>query len=106
MSFQLSADSGNGSSITDPGVQQPVNVVKGKVTYQFDFPAEMVGMLIGRNGRNIKDLKERSGCEIAVKDKMFTQEFKLICLEGRCLFGLDMQMIFRGVITHYQGCVK
>ena len=65
-------------------VQQPLNPVKGPVTYQFDFPAEMVGMLIGRSGRNIKDLKERSGCEIAVKDKLYSHDFKMICLEGGC----------------------
>ena len=57
----------------------------GRVEYSFNFPADMCGMLIGRKGANIKDLKDRSGCEITVKNKLYTQDLKLICLEGETM---------------------
>ena len=73
----------SGDSNISPSLQPSLPPLKSE--YNFDFPAELCGMLIGRHGANIKDLKDRSGCEITVKDKLYTADTKLICLEGRTI---------------------
>ena len=95
MWLQHSADSGNGSSIPDPSAMTSTSTV-----YCFDFPADMCGMLIGRKGTNIKDLKDKAGCEITVKDKMYTLDFKLICLEGNIIIPINHMSMFMLCTQH------
>lgn len=52
------------------------------IVYEFDFPSELCGRLIGRNGKNINILKDRSGVEITIKRKPYTKELQVVCLEG------------------------
>ncbi|KAI0220716.1 A-kinase anchor protein 1, mitochondrial [Lamellibrachia satsuma] len=52
------------------------------IVYEFDFPSELCGRLIGRNGKNINILKDRSGIEITIKRKPYTKELQVVCLEG------------------------
>ena len=74
---------------SSPQQQTPVPSSGGRTTrrrnhivYEFDFPSELCGRLIGRNGKNINILKDRSGVEITIKRKPYTKELQVVCLEG------------------------
>ena len=100
---QVSADSGR-SSLVDGTVNEGSTTPKhqpkqqqlstgGRATrrrnhiiYEFDFPTELCGRLIGRNGKNINILKDRSGVEITIKRKSYTKELQVVCLEGEHAF--------------------
>ncbi len=96
--IQLSADSGQGGSIketcspvTVPGTATSL----GRVTFEFDFPSEYCGRLIGRNGRNINELKAKAGgVEVLIKRKMYTQDVQVVCLEGRSAYIIYMTCIY------------
>ena len=102
---QVSADSGRSSLVDgtiNEGTTTPQHQPKqqqlstgGRATrrrnhivYEFDFPTELCGRLIGRNGKNINILKDRSGVEITIKRKSYTKELQLqvVCLEGEHAF--------------------
>lgn len=114
---QVSADSGRGSMVdgvinesdttpkqkpkqrqSSPQQQQQSTPSSGgrttrrrnHIVYEFDFPSELCGRLIGRNGKNINILKDRSGIEITIKRKPYTKELQVVCLEGEQGLGKSM----------------
>lgn len=50
--------------------------------YQFDFPSDLCGQLIGRHGHNIRQIKETSGASIIIRGKSCTADYQLVILEG------------------------
>lgn len=60
---------------------------KSRVVYQFDFPSDLCGRLIGKQGRNVLSIREKSGADIVVKNKLTTTTFRVVVLEGMWTFG-------------------
>lgn len=59
---------------------------KSRVVYQFDFPSDLCGRLIGKQGRNVLSIREKSGADIVVKNKLTTTTFRVVVLEGILTF--------------------
>ncbi|XP_021371300.1 KH domain-containing protein akap-1-like isoform X2 [Mizuhopecten yessoensis] len=53
-----------------------------KETYEFNFPTQFCGRLIGKHGKNIQLLKERSGANISLSNHPYTPDFQLCLIEG------------------------
>lgn len=54
--------------------------------YQFDFPTDLCGQLIGRHGHNIRQIKEISGASIIIRRKSCTADYQIVILEGMLSF--------------------
>ena len=81
--MQLSADSGKGTSIGElvssvSGEQQHTGVA----TYEFHFPTDLCGLLIGKHGKHINVIKEQSGSRISVKRIPYVDDYQAVYLEG------------------------
>jgi A-kinase anchor protein 1 len=50
--------------------------------YEFDMPSNLCGLFIGRGGMAIKQLRFKTGIDVIVRPKQFTEEFQLVVLEG------------------------
>ncbi|XP_067685856.1 A-kinase anchor protein 1, mitochondrial-like [Haliotis asinina] len=77
---EASNDSGRGGSVSEP--MPPPMMTSDTVRYEFNFPSELCGRLIGKNGRNINLVKERSGANIALKNNPCTPNFQICVIEG------------------------
>ncbi|XP_076453378.1 uncharacterized protein LOC143288608 [Babylonia areolata] len=76
---EASNDSGRGGSVGDTLVPLPA----GDVTrYEFNFPSELCGRLIGRGGKNIQYIKDQSGATITLTSNPFTPEFQICQVQG------------------------
>ncbi|XP_071946466.1 A-kinase anchor protein 1, mitochondrial-like isoform X2 [Antedon mediterranea] len=75
-----STDSGRGStnmpssSTTNPDSLQTV--------YQFEFPTKRVGKMIGKQGRSIKNLKEKSGANIVLEKIQYNRDYQNCVIKG------------------------
>ena len=56
-----------------------------KTSYQFNFPADLCGLLIGSRGKNIRRVMEQSGSVIVVQDKLYDPSHQLITVEGKII---------------------
>ena len=56
-----------------------------KTSYQFNFPADLCGLLIGSRGKNIRRVMDQSGTVIVVNDKVYDRAHQLIIVEGERL---------------------
>ena len=78
---QVSADSGRGGSVVE--MSSPVTIPdQTPVVYEFDFPTDRCGMLIGKRGRTINSIKDLAGVEISVNKKLSTRDYQLVVLTG------------------------
>ncbi|XP_077995376.1 uncharacterized protein LOC144448906 [Glandiceps talaboti] len=69
-----SNDSGRGS--------QSAIAMNTAIIYEFEFPTKYCGRLIGRGGRNIKYLRERSGAWIVLRKLPFDDAFQQCVITG------------------------
>ncbi|XP_033747713.1 KH domain-containing protein akap-1-like [Pecten maximus] len=53
-----------------------------KESYEFNFPTQFCGRLIGKHGKNIQQLKERSGANISLSNHPYTPDFQICLVEG------------------------
>lgn len=51
-------------------------------TYEFNMPSQLCGLFIGKGGSAIKTLRQKTGIEVLVKPKPFTEDFQLVVLQG------------------------
>ena len=80
--LQVSSDSGKGTSVTEtPSAPTPSDLTE-YVIYEFDFPSELCGRLIGKQGKNINVIKAKSGAEISLRRKPFSRDFQCCVVEG------------------------
>lgn len=54
--------------------------------YKFDFPSELCGRLIGRQGKNVGTLKKKSGADLFLQTKLYSTQCKVVCLQGLVMF--------------------
>lgn len=86
--WQLSVDSGQGGSNGPPTPPDKrldaVTTLDDStvVVYEFDFPTDLCGMLIGRFGRNINAISRESGALISVRQKQFSHGLQSVRLQG------------------------
>ena len=79
---QVSSDSGRGASgIETPTATSP-SELSDLTVYEFDFPTDYCGRLIGRAGKNINSLKSKTGAEIVLKRKPFVRDYQTCSIEG------------------------
>lgn len=76
---EASNDSGRGPSMTE--LSTP-NTSPNHQVYHCNFPTAICGRLIGRQGKNINFIKEKSGANITLSANPFTPEFQLCSIEG------------------------
>jgi len=76
--MQASNDSGRGSSL----VEGSKGGKKKYESYQFNFPTTCCGRLIGKYGKNINWIKDRTGANISLTNHPFTPEYQLCIVEG------------------------
>lgn len=50
--------------------------------YEFYFPTGLCGRLIGKQGRNIKFIKEKSGASLTLKDNSYRADVQICVVEG------------------------
>ncbi|CAH1800363.1 unnamed protein product [Owenia fusiformis] len=78
---EVSNDSGKGASM--PDASNLPNISENEpTTFEFDIPTDFCGMLIGRQGRSVKQLKFKSGANILVRSCPLTPEKQIVTLEG------------------------
>lgn len=53
------------------------------VTVEFNFPTDLCGRLIGRNGRNVQHIKEQSGASVIITSNPVSPDFQLCRVQGR-----------------------
>lgn len=68
--------------------------------FTFDFPEELCGRLIGKQGRNISKIKEKSGAVITIKPRAYNSDWKIVCLEGLSLTVSIQGLAFFYLIHH------
>lgn len=102
--FQASNDSGRGPSMTE--LSTP-NTSPNHQVYHCNFPTAICGRLIGRQGKNINFIKEKSGANITLSANPFTPEFQLCSIEGMDIFQeLEITLYFEGgnVVKSFMLC--
>lgn len=55
---------------------------KSSTLYEFYFPSELCGRLIGRQGKNIIHIKERSGASVSLQPSPYTPNHQICSIEG------------------------
>ena len=56
---------------------------KSSTLYEFYFPSELCGRLIGRQGKNIIHIKERSGASVSLQPSPYTPNHQICTIEGK-----------------------
>ncbi|KAK6184235.1 hypothetical protein SNE40_006745 [Patella caerulea] len=76
---EASNDSGRGGSVTENLSSMCSPEI---VRYEFNFPSELCGRLIGRQGKNINAIKEQAAASVSLQNNPFTPEFQICIVEG------------------------
>ncbi|XP_064620259.1 A-kinase anchor protein 1, mitochondrial-like isoform X2 [Lineus longissimus] len=79
---EVSNDSGKGASVAENHLINLQMNGETHITYQFAFPSELCGRMVGKHGRNINEIKDRSGAQITLLRQPFTKDAQVCCLEG------------------------
>lgn len=80
-----SSDSGHGSIDTSlVGKDQAASpeLPPSPILYQFEFPTDLCGRLIGKQGRNIKELRDKTGAKIFLKPLAVSTKYQLCIIDG------------------------
>ena len=56
--------------------------MKAPPIYEFEIPQHIVGLIIGKKGVVIKDLTNKSGTWILIRDHSFKDNYKICTIEG------------------------
>ena len=80
----MSNDSGKGTSVAENGASMAVmNGHPSDITvYEFNFPTELCGRLIGRMGKNINQLKSSTGAQVSVGQNQHSTENQIVVVQG------------------------
>lgn len=78
--MQASNDSGRGSMGND---NVKSNTHQDRITYQFNFPTYLCGKLIGKFGRNINQIKDKTRTMISLNTNPYTADYQLCLVEGK-----------------------
>lgn len=73
-----STDSSRASSIVDG----PKSNGSKKQSYEVNFPTAFCGRLIGKHGKNIHTLKDRTGANVSLSNHPYTTDFQICLIEG------------------------
>ncbi|XP_063969612.1 A-kinase anchor protein 1, mitochondrial-like [Lytechinus pictus] len=82
-----SIDSGHGSrdsgaSASPAAISQAPGMKEGPVMYQFEFPSKLCGRLIGKSGKNIRELKDKTGAKVILKNVPYSTTHQICVVEG------------------------
>ncbi|XP_001199246.3 A-kinase anchor protein 1, mitochondrial [Strongylocentrotus purpuratus] len=82
-----SIDSGHGSrdsgaSASPAAITQASAMKEGPVMYQFEFPSKLCGRLIGKSGKNIRELKDKTGAKVILKNVPYSTSHQICVVEG------------------------
>lgn len=76
-----SPDSGKGSDVNAVVDLKP-SLNTSYYIYEFELPQELCGRLIGKQGKYVKYIKERSNSNVLIKRHPFNPQLKLVVVEG------------------------
>ena len=80
--IQVSSDSGKGASVPETPSAATPNLPD-YVIFEFDFPSELCGRLIGKGGKNINVIKNKSRAEVSLRRQPFSKDCQTCCVEGK-----------------------
>ncbi|XP_072014555.1 A-kinase anchor protein 1, mitochondrial-like [Amphiura filiformis] len=60
----------------------PLSLSDEPTKYQLEFPSKFCGKLIGKKGRNIKKLKEKTKASVLLKEHPYLEKTHLVIIEG------------------------
>ena len=58
------------------------SIKSGKIFYRCNFPTDLCGRLIGKYGKNINYIKEKTGANVALNTNPFTPDYQLCSIDG------------------------
>lgn len=89
---EVSDDSGQGGSDGVPSlsIASPDDIV----IYEFEFPSELCGRLIGKGGRNLQQLMMETNTRLALRKQPFTEDHQIVSVTGR---QEDVQSVLQSV---------
>jgi len=89
---EVSDDSGQGGSDGVPSlsIASPDDIV----IYEFEFPSELCGRLIGKGGRNLQQLMIETNTRLALRKQPFTEDHQIVSVTGR---QEDVQSVLQSV---------
>ena len=79
--FQGSNDSGKGASLSESATVVSSSA-KDFTTYEFDWPTDLCGRLIGKQHKNINSIMAKSNTRIVVRRKQYDPEHQTCVIEG------------------------
>ena len=59
------------------------SIKSGKIFYRCNFPTDLCGRLIGKYGKNINYIKEKTGANVALNTNPFTPDYQLCSIDGK-----------------------
>lgn len=88
----ISDDSGRGGSDGVPSlsIASPGDVI----IYEFEFPSELCGRLIGKGGKNLQQLMIETNTRLALRKQPFTEDHQIVSVTGR---QEDVQSVLQSV---------
>jgi A-kinase anchor protein 1 len=79
---EVSSDSGKGTSVPESVILPAPADLSEYMIFEFDFPSDLCGRLIGRAGKNINVIKNKSGAEITLRKQPYVKDYQTCCVEG------------------------
>lgn len=64
------------------GVMKSPENTPGQYIYEFELPQELCGRLIGKHGKHVKSIKDRSHADVYIKRHPYDPQLKIVVVEG------------------------
>ncbi|GFS77353.1 a-kinase anchor protein 1, mitochondrial [Nephila pilipes] len=72
----------NDGEINATGVMKIPESTPGQYVYEFELPQELCGRLIGKHGKHVKSIKDRSNANVYIKRHPYDPQLKTVVVEG------------------------
>ncbi|GFY67598.1 a-kinase anchor protein 1, mitochondrial [Trichonephila inaurata madagascariensis] len=70
------------NEIDAAGVMKIPENTPGQYVYEFELPQELCGRLIGKHGKHVKSIKDRSHANVYIKRHLYDPQLKIVVVEG------------------------
>jgi len=91
------ARTANGATPSPP-LPPPAQSNHQHVVYEFEFPTELIGRLIGKGGRNLQQMMKETGTQIGVRRQQCRPDHQIVTVQGR---HADIQKMLKSVRTKF-----
>lgn len=83
---------------TPPPPPPPAHSNHQHVVYEFEFPSELIGRLIGKGGRNLQQMMKETNTQIGVRKQQSRSDHQIVTVQGR---HEDVQRMLKSVRTKF-----